>query len=85
MKYPVIINIIKIDKLEITLQFSDDTIKQVDLSLLIPNKVFEPLKDISFLKQARIDPGGYGISWNEDIDISESYLWDNGITISKPA
>ena len=33
-------------------------------------------------EQAQVDNGGYGVSWNEDIDISEYELWDMGKTIS---
>ena len=29
-----------------------------------------------------MDIGGYGVSWNEDIDISEYELWDSGKIIS---
>lgn len=28
-----------------------------------------------------MDPGGYGISWNEDLDMSEYELWTKGIEI----
>jgi len=26
-----------------------------------------------------VDAGGYGISWNDDIDLSEYELWTNGV------
>ncbi len=26
----------------------------------------------------KVDDGGYGISWNKDIDLSCNELWDNG-------
>lgn len=29
-------------------------------------------------EQVRVDTGGYGISWNEDIDISCNELYNNG-------
>jgi hypothetical protein len=32
----------------------------------------------AFLKAVTVDPGGYGISWNDDIDLSEYELWTNG-------
>jgi hypothetical protein len=25
--------------------------------------------------------GGYGLAWNEDIDISEYELWNNGVSL----
>jgi len=36
-------------------------------------------------KAVRVDPGGYGISWSDDIDISEYELWTNGESIANQA
>jgi hypothetical protein len=30
------------------------------------------------IEAVRVDPGGYGISWNDHIDLSEYELWTNG-------
>jgi hypothetical protein len=43
---------------------------------------FQSLQNDSLFKSVRVDPGGYGISWNADIDLSEYELWTNG-TLSK--
>jgi hypothetical protein len=43
--------------------------------------MFAPLKNPSFFKNFRIEAGGYGLVWNEDIDISEYELWKNGISL----
>lgn len=43
----------------------------------------EELKDEALFKMAVLDPGGYGISWNDDLDIDAEEIWDNGIEISK--
>lgn len=29
-------------------------------------------------EQVKVDVGGYGISWNDDLDLSCDELWDNG-------
>jgi hypothetical protein len=29
----------------------------------------------------KIESGGYGLVWNEDIDISEYELWKNGVSL----
>lgn len=42
--------------------------------------VFEPLKQESFFAQATVDCGGYGIKWNDDIDIDAAEIWYNGAT-----
>lgn len=36
------------------------------------------LRDEALFKTARVDVGGYGIVWNDDLDIAESELWLNG-------
>jgi hypothetical protein len=42
--------------------------------------MFAPLENRAFFKNVQIETGGYAVSWNEDIDISEYELWVN----SKP-
>ena len=42
-------------------------------------KDFSPLLSVPGLfRQAVVDPGGFGVSWNDEIDISGSELWANG-------
>lgn len=36
------------------------------------------LKDISVLKTAKVDIGGYGVIWGDELDLSCNELWDNG-------
>lgn len=33
----------------------------------------------------QVDPGGYGISWNDNVDLSENELWINGKEITWPS
>jgi hypothetical protein len=40
--------------------------------------VFQILKDEAFFKAVRVDSGGYGIVWSDDVDLSEYELWVNG-------
>ncbi len=40
--------------------------------------VFEPLQQAWLFNAVRVDSGGYGISWTEDIDLAKSELWLNG-------
>lgn len=42
-------------------------------------KVFCDLINISGLyNNVKVDAGGYGISWNDNIDLSSNELWENG-------
>ncbi len=48
---------------------------------LLDEYPFTPLKNSGFFKTVKVDMGGYGISWNDEIDLSESELWENGILL----
>lgn len=41
-------------------------------------KAFEALRDPLLFSQVRVDGGGYGISWNDDLDLSGNELYENG-------
>ena len=56
---------------------------EIDRYLRKKFKNFEQLKDNVLFNKARIDVGGYGIVWNENIDISSEELWKNGIMIEQ--
>lgn len=61
--------------------FEGNVIKTYDFKPLFKKyPVFEPLKQRSFFDQAVVDCGGYGIKWNDDIDIDAAEIWYNGAT-----
>lgn len=39
---------------------------------------FHLLRTAAFFRAVRVDPGGYGISWNDNMDLSEYELWTHG-------
>lgn len=45
--------------------------------LIENNKIFADLKDINLFNSAEVDIGGYGVIWNDDIDISCDELFEN--------
>lgn len=65
--------------------FADGTTKSYDVNPLLARfDAFKPLTDDSLFHSVSVDPGGYGISWNDDIDLSCDELWDNGETVETP-
>lgn len=42
------------------------------------------LETPSLFNKARVDVGGYGVIWNDDIDLSCDELWKNGSTVETP-
>ena len=64
-------------------KFKDGTIKKYDIKNLIDNyEIFNDLKNKQLFKLVKVDQGGYGISWNEKIDLSSEEIWKNGIKIN---
>ncbi len=82
MKPPKIVAAHAISDRTLLIEFSQNEFKKYDISKLFNNEMFAPLRNPSFFKNFRIESGGYGLVWNEDIDISEYELWGNGVIYS---
>lgn len=63
--------------------FSDGTETLYDVSELFnTHPEFQDLKTVSGLfAQAKADNGGYGISWNDELDLDGEELYTNGIRL----
>ncbi len=60
--------------------FSEGTEKRYDLRQLERYPAFNLLfRYPAFIRAVKVDSGGYGVSWNDHIDIAAEELWDNGI------
>ena len=66
--------------------FADGGFKQFDLKPLMDKyPPFATLKDVDGLyEQAKIDAGGYGIVWNDDLDISAEGIYEKGVACATP-
>ena len=71
----------------ISVLFTDGMKKEYDLKPLFDKwPEFNDLKNISGLYDlVKVDPGGYGISWNDEIDLSADELYKNGNENAKNA
>jgi hypothetical protein len=58
--------------------FAGGKIKIYDCRGLIDNEAFRPLASEAVFRNVHVDPFGYGIMWNDEIDLAESELWLNG-------
>ena len=63
--------------------FADGAAKRYDMTpLLESHKDFCVLRDDPALfAEAAVDVGGYGVVWNDDLDISCDELFENGVCI----
>jgi hypothetical protein len=82
MKPARIVSAQAIDDLTLIVKFTNNELRKYDISKLLDNPMFYPLKNPAFFRNFIIEPGGYGLVWNEEIDISEYELWQNGISIT---
>ncbi len=58
--------------------FDNGVVKEIDFKPKLDEEFYSDLKNKLLFEQAKVDTHGYGVSWNEDIDISEYELWNIG-------
>ncbi len=65
------------------MEFKNLEKKKYDIKPLFDKwESFKSLENIKGLfEEIKVDEGGYGISWNDEIDLSCNELYCNGITI----
>lgn len=63
----------------IQVTFKNGIRKEYDIKQLIEKfGAFEELQNEDLFNKAKVDIGGYGIIWNENIDLSCEEIWKNG-------
>ncbi|MEL7071103.1 MAG: DUF2442 domain-containing protein [Cyanobacteria bacterium J06581_3] len=82
MKCPHIIQAKLADEHTLMIQFSNQEIKQYSVQQLFTKQMFAPLQQPAFFRNFKIEPGGYALVWNEEIDISEYELRKNGTAVA---
>ncbi len=70
----------------LSVQFAEGITKIYDLKPLFDKwPVFTELKNNQeLLYSVKVDAGGYGVVWNDDIDLSCDELYENGETVKTP-
>jgi hypothetical protein len=82
---PRIKGVTPIGNLEVLVRFENGAEKTYDCRPLLARPEFHLLKVPAFFRAVRVDAGGYGISWNDDVDLSEYELWTNGKPVAGEA
>ena len=78
-------NVAPLKDFKLSIQFAEGITKIYDMKKLIENnKIFADLKDINLFNSVEVDIGGYGVIWNDDIDISCDELFENSKKIDTP-
>ena len=72
-------NVAPLPDMCLIIDFIEGGTKRYDMKPLIEKfDVFKDLKQNGLFDMVRLDIGGYGIVWNEYIDLACNELWENG-------
>jgi hypothetical protein len=79
-------NVAAMPDFKLSVQFSEGVTKIYDVKPLFDRiPVFKGLKNnLEEFYSVTVDTGGYGIIWNDEIDLSCDELWENGIQTETP-
>lgn len=80
--YPTIKYVEPLDNHRLFIIFDNGVIKIYSLQERLQTKAFQPLQDEALFHSVQVASGGYGVIWNEEIDLSEYELWTKGAEVS---
>ena len=76
--YPKIKSVKPLENHRLLVCFVNNITKTYDCSELLKQSTFFLLRNKALFKAVQVDVGGYGISWNDELDLSEAELWRKG-------
>jgi hypothetical protein len=82
--YPRIASVEALSGFQLRVTFVNGQTRLYDFTTKSGLPATELLRDEALFKTAHVDAGGYGIVWNDDLDIAESELWLNGQPVDSP-
>lgn len=86
MMFHKIKNVAALPDYRLSVQFSEGVTKIYDVKPLFEKlPVFAALKDdVQTFYSVSVDIGGYGIVWNDELDLSCDELWEHGTQVHTP-
>jgi hypothetical protein len=81
--YPRIVSVEAFHGFRLRVNFTNGQARLYDFSTNTGMPAAALLRDEALFLTARVDVGGYGVVWNDDLDIAESELWLNGQAIEE--
>lgn len=86
MMFHKIKNVAALPDYRLSVQFSEGVTKIYDVKPLFEKlPVFVALKDdVQTFYSVSVDIGGYGIVWNDELDLSCDELWEHGTQVHTP-
>jgi hypothetical protein len=77
MTAPKIQSVQPLEDKKLLVLFANGVRKIYDCNQLLHLEPFKVFQNEAFFKSVKVDPGGYGVSWNDNVDLSEYELWVN--------
>ncbi len=72
------------ENLIIVITFLNGIVKEYDIKPLFDEyPQLKALEDKSLFESVQIDVGGYGISWNDNLDLEAETLWEGGVAVAR--
>ncbi len=81
--YPKIKRVEPLARKRLLVTFANNIKKIYDCSLLLKEETFRPLLNDALFSSVKTDRHGYGVIWSDEIDLSESEIWINGLPAEK--
>ncbi len=66
-------------------EFTDDVVKDVDLRGELHGEIFEPLRDLEFFRQARVNEETRTVEWPNGADFAPEFLYEIGKEVRRIA
>ncbi|MDX9979632.1 MAG: DUF2442 domain-containing protein [Lentisphaeria bacterium] len=82
---PKIASVQAAEKMRLLVTFRNGEGRIYDCRQLLSRSRFHLLADPGFFRAVKVDAGGYGVSWNDDLDLSEYELWTHGDPVADHA
>ncbi len=79
ISYPKVQSVKPLPGKRLRVGFVTGATKIYDCTPLLKDSPFTPLKDEWFFRRVHADRTGYGVVWNDDVDLSEAELWIHGM------
>ena len=81
----IIRNVIHVSEYKLLLSFDDGVERLVDLAEELDGEIFEPLKNIDYFKEVRVNPDLATIVWENGADMCPDFLYKIGAPVTPRA
>ena len=79
MNPPKVLTATALDDKKLLVKFENGISKVYDCTPLLSLEVFSVLVDDALFRSVKVEPGGYAISWTDQVDLAEYALWTHGV------